>query len=248
MATIIDPTALTSTATQYILAKYYDKVYLERLTPELRWFQAGDKKRLPQHSGKEVKFSAFRKLAVGTRLSESTKPTPKVLSTFNVTATLQQFGDFSAVSDLLEVTGITSTITEAVQVYAEQSALTIDTEIRNVAWGGGLPSATSRLSASLRSRYTGSVSALSAMHDLVAGFTIKLTRQCSGLTESVVAMSAAGNLSNSALRAYTGITLKDIREAVSTLRGRDVKPKMSDGYYLGIAAPQALEELMNQEK
>ena len=247
MATIIDPTALTSTATQYLLAKYYDKTYIDRLTPELRWFQACEKKRLPQHSGKIIKFSAFRKLAVGTRLSESVKPTPKVLSTYNVTATLQQFGDFSAVSDLLEVTGITSTITEAVQVYAEQSALTIDTEIRNVAWNGGLPSATSQLSASLRARYTGSCSALSAMHTLVGGFTIRCTKQCSGLAETVVAMSAAAALGTSALRAYTGITLRDIRDAVGVLRGRDVKPKMNDGYYLGIAAPQALELLMRDE-
>ena len=243
MATIINPTALTSTATQYILAKYYDKTYLDRLTPELRWFQAGEKKRLPQHSGKIIKFSAFRKLAIGTRLSESTKPTAKVLSTYNVTATLAQWGDFSAVSDLMEVTGITSTITEAVQVYAEQSALTIDTAIRSVAWGGHLPSATSQISAAILARYSQNISSLSAMQGLVTGFTIRLSRQCSGLAAAVVAVSAAAAVGTSALKAYTGVTLRDVRESVAILRGRDVKPKMSDGYYLGIAAPQALESL-----
>jgi len=105
MATIQDPAALTSTATQYILSKFYDKVLLKRLLPELRWYQASEKRRLPRHGGKEIKFSAFKKLTVGTRLSEGVKPTPKVLSTYNVTAQLGQWGDFSAVSDLMEVTG-----------------------------------------------------------------------------------------------------------------------------------------------
>src|SRR5210317_1397514 len=117
MATIHDPSALTTTATQYLLSTYYDKVMLERLTPDLRWYQACTKKRLPKNSGKVVKFSSFRKLAVGSRLTESTKPTPKVLSTFNVTATLGQWGAYGAVSDLMEVSGITSTIQEAIEVF-----------------------------------------------------------------------------------------------------------------------------------
>lgn len=242
-ATIQDPAALTTNATQYILSKFYDKVYIKRLLPELRWFSATEKRRLPMHGGKVIKFSAFKKLTVGTRLGEGVKPTPKNLSTFNVTATLGQWGDYSAVSDLLEVTGITSTITEAVAIMGEHSALTIDTQIRNAAWGGGLPSAISRLSASLRIRNTGSVSLLSALNGLVGGFTIRLTRQCSGFT--LQNLSTHSTLAASSFTAATQVTLKDIRETVKVLQARDVKPFHADGMYFGIAHPSLLSDLRN---
>lgn len=245
MATIYTPSVTTTSATQYILAKYYDKTFLARLLPELRWYQVCEKKRLPANSGKTIKFSAFRSLAVGTRLSEATIPTAKVLSTYNVTAALAQFGDFSAVSDLMEVTGITSTIKEATGIFGEHSALTIDTYLRNVAWGGGLPSATSRISASLRSRHTGSVSTLSAFNGKVGGFTIRLTKQCSALLAATGRLSASHLHDASAYNAATQVTLKDIRGAVAVLRGRNVKPFSSDGYFAGIAHPQILADLAN---
>lgn len=245
MATIHDPSALTSTATQYLLAKYYDKVLLERLIPELRWMQGADKKRLPQRGGKIIKFSAFKNLAVGTRLTESTKPTPLVLSTFNITATLGQWGAYGAVSDLLEVTSITSVIQEAIEVFGEQSALTIDSEIRSVAWGGGLPSAASRLSASGRMRNTGSVSALSAFHNLYFGYKVRMTRQCSGAT--MAHLSTADLYNASAFNANTKATMRDIRESVSVLRTNNAKPR-SDGFYFGIGHPAGLADLRSDSE
>src|SRR4030043_251941 len=104
MATIIDPAATTGTASKYILSTFYDKVMLERLTPTLRWYDVCEKKRLPQNSGKVVKFSTFRSVSLGTKLTEGTKPTAKVLSAYNITATLGQWGDYVAVTDLMEVT------------------------------------------------------------------------------------------------------------------------------------------------
>lgn len=244
MATIQDPAALTSTASKYVLSTYYDKVYIERLLPELRWYQACEKKRLPKNAGKIIKFSSFRRLTIGTRLSEGTRPTPRVLSAYNVTATLGQWGDYVAVSDLMEVTGITSTVEEAVMVMGENAAQTIDIQIRNSAWGGGLPSAASRISASLRLRHIGSVSTYSGFNGKVGGFTIRLTRQSSGLLAATGRMSASHLHAASAYNASTKTTLKDVRESVAVLRGRDVKPK-EGGYYIGIAHPNALSDLMS---
>ena len=138
---------------------------------------------------------------------------------------------------------ITSTITEAVGVMGEHSALTIDTQIRNAAWGGGLPSATSTISASLRIRNTGSVSSLSAFNGLVGGFTIRMTKQCSGF--ALQALSTQHLLAASSFTAATQVTLKDIRLTVKVLRTRNVTPFHSDGYYFGIAHPAILSDLMN---
>ena len=241
MATIHDPTALTTTATQYAISTYYDKLWLERLVPDLRWYQGCEKKRLPKNQGYSVKFSSFKKLSLGSALTESTKPTPAVLSTFNVTATLRQYGGYAAVSDFLEMTAITPIVQEAVSVLSEQSALTLDTYLRNVCFGGGFPSATSRISAAARSRYTGSVSAISALQGKVYGHTLKLVKSLSsGVTKS---LSGMGALNASAWSGYIP-TLRDIRSVVADLRGRDVKP-YKDGYYLGIAHPGALADIMS---
>lgn len=239
MATIHEPMALASTgATRYILSTYYDKLYLERLVPELRWYELCDKKNLPKGQGRVIKFSSYRSLALGSRLTEGTKPTPSVLSTFNVTATLAQWGGYAAVSDLLEDTAISSVVTEAIQVLSEQSAKTMDTYIRNVAFGGGFPSATSRISAAARSRYTGSVSRLSAINGKVYGFTVKLIKSLSsGVTKN---FSGMATLNASAWK--QAVLLRDIREAVGTLRSNNAKP-MSDGYYMGIAHPIAIQQL-----
>lgn len=247
MATIVDPAATTGTASKYILSTYYDKVFLERLQPATKWDQLCEKKRLPQHAGKVVKFSAFKQVAIGTRLTEGTKPTPKVLSAYNVTATLFQFGDHVAVTDLMEMTGISSTIEQAVGVMGDQCAYTIDTQISRAAWGGIgiLPSATSNISASLRGRYIGSVSTLSALNSKVAGFSIRLSKQCSGLLAATGRLSTVILHAASAYNASTKLTLRDIRDAVAVLRNRNVQPFTSDQYYLGIAHPGALVELMS---
>jgi len=242
MATIVNPAVTTGNAHQYVLGKFYDKVLIARLLPELRWDQVTEKKRLPQHTGKTVKFSGYKSLSIGTRLTEGTNPTPKALSTYNVTATLHQWGDYSGITDIAEVTSITSVITEAVAIFGEQSALTIDTEIRNVAFGGGFASATSRISAGVRgnSVTNGSVSALSALNDSVMGFTIKLTGALSsGPTKN---LSGMASLTASAWDSYDA-TLADIRNVVATLRSRNVKP-WGDGYYKGLATPQALKGVM----
>jgi N4-gp56 family major capsid protein len=243
MATIVDPAATTGTASKYILSTYYDKVMLERLTPMLRWYDVCEKKRLPQNEGKVVKFSSFRALTVGTRLTEGTRSTAKVLSAYNITATLGQWGDFVAVTDLMEVTGITSTIEAAVAVMGENAALTIDTQIKRAALNQMFPSATSNMSAQLRSRYTGSVSTLTALNGKVLGFSIRLSRQCSGLLAATARLSTVILHAASAYNAACKITLKDVREAVGVLRTRNVLP-FSDGLYKCIAHPVGLSDFM----
>ena len=243
MATDKDPMATTGTATQYVLETFYNKMFIERLNPKTRWYQACSKRPLPKNSGKSIKFSGYKALAAASRaVTEGTTPDPSVLSTYNINATLRQWGAWVAVSDLLELTAISSVIKEATSVIADDAAKYIDQAIRTSVWY--LPSTTSNISASSRARYTGSVSTLSALNDLVAGFTIKLTKQCSGLLAATGKLSAVIDHETSAYLAATKVTLKDLRMCVGLLRNRDVEPH--DGtYYLGIAHPYDLQEIMD---
>jgi N4-gp56 family major capsid protein len=174
-----------------------------------------------------------------------TKPTARVLSTYNVTSTLTQYGDHVGVSDLVEMTAISSVITEAIQVMSEQSALTMDAYIRKIAFGNtmNIDPIASSLSAEVAGRYTGSISALSALQDKVLGFTTKLVGSLSAYAgTSGDALSGSGNWTASAWEHK--LTLHDIRRAVTVLRSRNVKP-LDGTYYLGIIAPGALEHIMD---
>jgi N4-gp56 family major capsid protein len=241
MATIHEPMTTTANAAQYVVHQYYDKRYLERLIASMYWYQGCEKRELPKNTGKKVWFHAYKKLGIGTNLTEGTKPTSKVMSSYNVSAQLTEYGDFTSVSDVMELTAISSVIEQAVDVLAEQSADTMDKYIRYMAFNGAMhitPVGKS-LSVGVRQRYTGSASAMSAFHNKVIGFTLLEVGSLSGVG-AAGAISASANFGTSAWEKK--ITLRDVRKAVTLLRQRNVQP-LDGQYFLGIASPGALEHL-----
>ena len=121
----------TSTLTANIKL-YYDKMLLDNLYPQLRFYQASSKKSLPTREGKSVVWTRYKKMAKGGQLTEGVVPTESMLSSDNISATLKQFGDFVKVSDLLSLTAIDPVIESATKELSEAAALTIDSEIRDV--------------------------------------------------------------------------------------------------------------------
>jgi N4-gp56 family major capsid protein len=203
------------------------------------WYQACEKRQFPKQSGKTIVFHAYKKLGIGTNLTEATKPTTKVLSAYNVSAALTQYGDHTAVSDMMELTAISSVIEQAVDVLAEQSADTMDKYIRKIAFGDSmniLPTGKS-LSVGVRARYTGSASAISALNNKIIGFTVKLAGALSA-NANAISSTTAGATSAWEQR----ISLRDVRKAVTVLSQRNVKP-LDGTYYLGIGSPGALEQI-----
>ena len=131
---------LTTTQTQYLLGTYYDKVLLERLIPQTRFYEHATKKPLPKGEGKVVKWSAYKNAPEGSSLTEGTIPTATPLSTFNVTATLVQKGMYTSVSDLLVLTAIDDNIKSAAEILSDSLAKTIDSYIRTQCMGTtGIP-------------------------------------------------------------------------------------------------------------
>lgn len=125
---------------------YYDKLALEYLLPQLRLYQFAEKRPLPKHSGRTVIFARYAAPTADTALTEGTAPSAQSLSTVTVSATLEQLGHVFGVSDVLEMTAITSQVEEAVKQLADFGALSIDTYIRNAIIDGAsvmqeLPSA-----------------------------------------------------------------------------------------------------------
>ncbi len=116
---------------------FYEKTLLSRLTPNLLYAKYGQKKTIPNGEGTTVNFRRFGALpAATTPLTEGQKPAGSSLSITTVTATLAQYGDYTLISDQLDMAGIDPVITETTALHGEQAALTLDTVVRDVVRAG----------------------------------------------------------------------------------------------------------------
>lgn len=136
-----DPTPMnltTSTASDNDLSPsnnktFYDKNLIRLVGPSLIHDQFGKKKNIPKNHGKTIEFRGFEPLAKATTpLTEGVTPTGKKLDMFTVTAVLKQYGDYVALSDLLEMTAIDNHVLEAQDKLGDQAGRTLDTVTREV--------------------------------------------------------------------------------------------------------------------
>lgn len=112
---------------------FYDMTLIDEASANLVHDQFGQKKPIPQGSGKTIEFRKFAALAKAlTPLTEGQKPDGKNLTVTSITATVSQYGDYIAQSDVLELTAIDNTILEATKLLGRQAGLTLDTVTRNV--------------------------------------------------------------------------------------------------------------------
>ena len=109
---------------------FYNKTLLKRMTPNLLFYQYGQKKALPKNSGNKINFRKFNSLAPATTpLTEGVTPEGSNLNITKVEKSVKQYGDYVVVSDILDMLGIDPVITETSEVLGEQGGLTIDTVV-----------------------------------------------------------------------------------------------------------------------
>lgn len=91
------------------------------------------RKTIPGNLGVSVKWNRFTPLAVATTaLTEgSSNPTAVDMTTTQVSATMATYGNFTAVSDLFNLTSLDQNLKEHVEVHAQNAGETLDTLIRN---------------------------------------------------------------------------------------------------------------------
>lgn len=112
---------------------YYDKNLLRAAKAKLVHRQFGQKRPLPQGSGKTIEFRMFTPLKKAlTPLTEGVTPAGNQLDVTALTATIAQYGDFIVMSDLLELTALDPIIVEATGLLGDQAGLTDDTLVRDV--------------------------------------------------------------------------------------------------------------------
>ena len=112
---------------------YYDTELLENARSENVFSQLGKKQSLPRKHGKTVewrKFNTFEKAL--TPLQEAVIPTGKKFGMTSINVAVQQFGNYTTVSDQLDMHAVDPVILGATEEMGAAAGATADTLVRNV--------------------------------------------------------------------------------------------------------------------
>lgn len=112
---------------------FYDMTLIDEAAPALVHDQFGQKRPIPKNGGKTIEFRKFSSLPKAmTPLVEGVTPDGKTLEVTTVTATVEQYGDYITMSDMLELTAIDNVIVEALKLLGRQGGATMDSVVRDI--------------------------------------------------------------------------------------------------------------------
>lgn len=145
MATVTQTTSVVnapiSGGTQtYLMKEYYAKKTLERAKTVLVHANFGQKKSIPKGSGKTVEFRRWNiwdPSAASTPLTEGVTPDGLALSQTAVKATVDQYGAFVQVSDMLDLVAIDPVIRDSSEMLGELLGTVIEHVTRDAMNAGG---------------------------------------------------------------------------------------------------------------
>ena len=135
----------TSTLTHQATV-YYDRLGLDKLYPNLHFVQVADPKPMPKNAGRTIQFYRFTPAITtiattgtnaGVNAGGNTNPAvdgvvgaPMPLASQTLTATVEEYNDYTSSSQLLEDTDIAPFVEEMVEYMSSRAAMTNDTLAR----------------------------------------------------------------------------------------------------------------------
>jgi len=115
---------------------FYDTELLENHRDQLIFAQLGRKQGLPARRGRTVEWRKWNTLPLCTQLTEGVIPTGQKMGMTSINVALAQYGEYVAVTDLLELHALDDVIAGAVEELGAASGKTNDLLVRNVLKGG----------------------------------------------------------------------------------------------------------------
>ena len=118
------------------MKEFYEKRLLQNAEPKLVHDQFADKYPIPANNGKTIKlrrYSALPKALVA--LTEGVTPPGNTLNVNEIGATVDQYGDFIQMADMLLMTAIDNNLVQATKLLGSQAGRTLDTVTREVLAG-----------------------------------------------------------------------------------------------------------------
>ena len=132
-----DTTETTGNDLSVEMKTFYDKQLIRMAEPELVHDQFGQKRPIPKNGGKTIEFRKYATLEKAlTPLSEGVTPNGLKLDASAITATVNQYGAFIELSDVLMLTAIDNNLVEAVELLGSQAGRTLDTVTRDIITAG----------------------------------------------------------------------------------------------------------------
>lgn len=111
---------------------FYDKHLIRFAAPKLVHRQFAQKRPIPKNGGKVIEFRRYAPLPKATTpLTEGVTPPGSALNVSTLTSTVQQYGDFVRITDMVSMTAIDNNLVEATEMIGDQAGLTMDTLTRN---------------------------------------------------------------------------------------------------------------------
>ena len=116
---------------------YYDMALIDEAQAQLVHDQFGQKKPIPAGSGKTIEFRKFHSYEKAlTPLQEGVTPAGKAIKVTAITSTVDQYGDYTMLTDVLDLTAIDNVVLETTKIHGRQAGMTLDTATRNVLQSG----------------------------------------------------------------------------------------------------------------
>lgn len=118
---------------------YYEKRLIDHAEPNLVHDQFADKYPIPANGGKTIEFRKYDSLPKAlTPLTEGVTPAGNSLNVTTITATINQYGDFIEISDILKMTAIDNNVVQSLKLLGSQAGRTLDTVTRDILAGGSV--------------------------------------------------------------------------------------------------------------
>ena len=116
---------------------YYSDYLIDNATPKLVHDQFGQKHPIPKNGGKTIQFRKYSPLPkLTTPLQEGVTPDGQSLNMSVIEATVEQYGGYVTLSDMLILTAIDNNLVQATKLLGAQAGATLDTITREVLNGG----------------------------------------------------------------------------------------------------------------
>lgn len=116
---------------------FYNRALIEEAGPNLVHNQFGNKRPIPKNNGKTIEFRKYDSLPKAmTPITEGVTPKGRKMNITTLTATVNQYGDWIGLTDILQLTTIDNNVVEATKLLGQQAGKTLDTVTREVLAGG----------------------------------------------------------------------------------------------------------------
>ena len=127
----------TTTTMSAEMRSFYEKRLIDQAEPRLVHDQFADYYPVPVGGGKTIEFRKYDSLPKATTpLTEGVTPDGQALNVSVVKSDLHQYGGWTPLTDVLQMTAIDNNVVQATRILASQAGRTLDAITRDVLAGG----------------------------------------------------------------------------------------------------------------